>query len=361
MALSNKGSYIPTTNEFLAHWALADLAVVPDSLILAAEPGVIPAGFNRSGLVVLRDTLQDNLDAVQAKLNVQQVAQGLLDISKAVAYRRLELFLALLDGYYANTEFFAARPVAPGMGAGEEKFLSPLRDVKSLWTMLNGATAPAGVTLPIVLDEGTEGAPSLVTLAQFISDLDVLRARYENRSVAEQGTRLARSTRDKTMGNIRAVLVAYRAAAQSKLQNHPALLDTLPRVTPLPGHTPDKVTISAVFQAPDTAEVTHSESADTDFKEYQLRGTVGDDGDTEDAVVLATHTARTPAPFTTTLGLGVPGGAVIALRRDGVEAPPGDGTMWLRVRCTDASGSAHQPHQTRPHHTARHHSSTGSL
>jgi hypothetical protein len=31
----------------------------------------------------------------------------------------------------------------------------------------------------------------------------------------------------------------------------------------------------------------------------QFRGTVGDDDSAEDATVLATHTARTPAPFST--------------------------------------------------------------
>ena len=309
MALSSNGSYIPTINEFLAHWAQADLVVQPSGIILAEEPGVIPAGFNRSGLLVLRDSLTIQLDAVQDKLNDLQIAGGELELLKQKMYKRLGLFLGLMDGYYSSTPYYPARPEAPGMGAGEEKFCAPLRDMKSLWGKLNAAPAPTGVALPLEINEGTAEIELNFELTIFTADLALLQTKYAARAAAEQNLRLARSRRDKLKVQIRAVLVAYRAAAQSKLAGMSELLDTLPRVTPLPGHTPDAVTISAVYVPPDTAQVTHSESDDPDFKEYQFRGTVGEDGDPEDAVVLATHTARTPAPFTTQLGLGIPGGA----------------------------------------------------
>ncbi len=130
------------------------------------------------------------------------------------------------------------------------------------------------------------------------------------------------------MKSIRAVLVSYRAAAQFRLAAYANLLTPLPRVTPLPGHTPDPVSINAVFIAPDIAEVTHSESDDADFKEYQLRGSAGPDGDAEDAVVLATHTARTPAPFTTQHALGTPGNAV---------------TLWVFHITSDGNERASDP------------------
>lgn len=310
MALSSTGSYIPTANEFLAHWAEADAALLPGGLVLAGEPGVIPAGFNRSGLLVLRDAMQADLDNVQDKLNDLQIVLGSLELQKAALYQMMTLFLGVMDGYYVNTEYYRARPEAPGLGAGEERFVGPLRDVQSLWLKLNAAPAPSGVTLPLTVNVGTAETPNIKTQANFVAALNTLKGTYAQRAEAEQEVKLARSKRDKTMRSIRAVLVAYRAAAETRLTAHPALLATLPRVTPLPGHTPEKVNISAVFAPPDTAQVTHSESDDPDFKEYQFRGTVGDDGSAEDATVLATHTARTPVPFSTQLGLGIPGGAV---------------------------------------------------
>lgn len=311
MALTSNGSFIPTTNAFLAHWALADAALgVPAPLVLPAEPGVIPSGFARAGLVTLRDTLQADLDSVQDKLNDLQIASGALELLKTKMYKRLVLFLEVVDGFYVSTEYYRARPEASGIGAGEEKFVAPLRDAKSLWAKLNASLAPSGLAVPVVLNEGTAGAALNVPLSVFTADLDVLKQRYEARAVAEQGVRLARSKRDVTMQTIRAVLVSYRAVAAQRLTAQTALLEILPRVSPLPGHTPDAVSIAAVFVAPDIAQVTHGESADADFKEYQLRGTIGEDGNLEDTVVLATHAVRTPAPFSTQLGLGVPGGAV---------------------------------------------------
>lgn len=296
---------------------------MPLGIILAEEPGVIPAAFNRTGLIVLRDALATQLDAVQDKLNDLQIAGGVLEILKQTMYKRLGLFIGLLDGYYSSTPYYPARPEAPGMGAGEEKFCSPLRDMKSLWAKLNAAPAPAVVTLPLEINEGTAEIEVNFELTMFTTDLALLQTKYAARAEAEQNLRLARSRRDKLKNQIRAVLVAYRAAALSKLAGMPELLGTLPRVTPLPGHTPDAVTISAVLVPPDTAQVTHSESDDPGFKEYQFRGTVGEDGDAEDAVVLATHSARTPAPFTTQLGLGIPGGAgsywVFVVTNDGNE------------------------------------------
>lgn len=311
MALSSKAAFIPTSNEFLAHWTLVDAALPPAAaFILPEEPGVIPPGFNRSGLVALRDLLQGHLDTVQDKLNDLQISGGALAMLKATLHKRLTLFLEVVDGFYVNTEFFTARPDAPGVDAGEEKFFGPLRDAKSLWTKLNAAAAPAGLALPIVLNEGTAEAPLLVTLAAFTTSLDLLKTKYEARANADQVLKLARGRRDKTMVDIRAVLLSYRKAAVPRLAGNQALIDSIPRVSPEPGHTPAAVSATAVFQSPDIAKVSHSESDDADFKEYELRATAGSDGDAEDAVVVGNHTARTPADFFTQHGLGSPGGAV---------------------------------------------------
>lgn len=326
MALSSKASYIPTINDFLAHWALVDAFLPPASpFILPTQPGVIPPGFNRSGLLALRDVLEGQLDAVQDKLNDLQINSGAIALKKAQLHKRLSLFLEVVDGFYATTPFHAARPDVPGLGAGVERFLDPMRDAKSLWTKLNAAPAPGGLTLPIVLNEGTSAAPLPVTVAQFATSITELKALYEDRSECEQALILARGQRDQTMAGVRAVLSSYRAAVLFRIAGNVALIDAIPRLSPEPGHTPEPVTVSASQPTPGTALVTHGASSDPDFKELQLRGVAGNDGDAEDAIVLETHDSPDAGTFTTQHGLASPGGAV---------------TLWVYVVTNDGNERA---------------------
>jgi hypothetical protein len=91
------------------------------------------------------------------------------------------------------------------------------------------------------------------------------------------------------------------------------LVETMPRLTPLPGHTPAPVQASAVFAAPNVSRVTYEVSSEGMLKSYQLRGNIGDRYDDEDAVVLATHEPNDAREFATTFGLNAPG-AQVALK-----------------------------------------------
>jgi hypothetical protein len=304
MAISSKASYIPTSNEFIAHWASVNAFLPPAApMVLPEVPGKIVAGFNQSGLIVLKQALQDQLDVVQDKLNDVEIARGAVKLQKAALMAKLALFLEVVDGYYSATSFFEARPLMPGEGEGEEHFLKPMKDAKSLWLKLNAAPVPAGLTLPITLQGGT-------TQAAFVTLVAGLQGAYDSLSQAEQNLKLARATRDKLMRDIYAVLLSYRQAVLPRIAGNQPLIDTLPRLTPEPGHTPQPVDASAVFQAPNQSKVVHSESDDADFKEYQYRGAVGADADAEDAVVIGTHTGRTPQEFVTSFGLTQPGAQV---------------------------------------------------
>ncbi len=325
MALANNSSYIPTCNDFLAHWTLVDAALAPSAFVLPAEPGVIPGSFNRSGLVALRTTLLDNLQTVQDKLNDVEIASGRIRLLKEKLYRRLNLFLEVLDGYYASTEYISARPDAPGITAGEERFCAPLRDMRSLWAKLNAAPAPAGITLPIVLQAGTTEMPEPVTLADFGTMLDLLTQRYMEHGDASQELTVARARRDKTMKFIRAVLISYRSAVIYKIAGNQPLIDTIPRVTPEPGHTPEPVQVSATFVAPNKAVGEYTESAEAQFKDYQIVAAIGAEATLDDAILLETRTDRTPAPFETTFGLADPGSAI---------------SIWVVVRIEDGNERA---------------------
>ena len=99
----------------------------------------------------------------------------------------------------------------------------------------------------------------------------------------------------------------------SGVANFPVLVETLPRLTPLPGHTPAAVNASAVFTAPNGSKVVYDASADGLLHSYQLRGNVGGDYSDEDAIVIATHTPGEAREFLTPFGLNQPG-AQVALK-----------------------------------------------
>ena len=81
----------------------------------------------------------------------------------------------------------------------------------------------------------------------------------------------------------------------------------MPRLTPLPGHTPAPVNASAIFQAPNASKIIYDASTDLMLHSYQLRGNVGGHYSDEDAVVIATHGPNEPRKFVTTFGLNQPG------------------------------------------------------
>lgn len=297
MAITGNASYVPTTNDFLAHWSDVNAALPGPS------PLILRSGMARAGLVTARDDLQTLLDAVQDELNDVELARAALDLLKVPLLGRLNEFNGILDAYYQGTKFHAGRPLAPGITEGEEGFTEPLRDMKSLWLKLNAAPAVPGVTLPLLLDGG-------LTQAQFVTLLGDLRTAYADVADAEQDLKLSRSQRDALMGVIYEALKAYRLAVPARLPNNAPLLATLPKLTPDAGHTPDAVNASAVFVAPNQFRVVYDASTDADLKEYQLRGNAGATFKSEDAVVIATNGPAATREFLSGFALTQPGAKV---------------------------------------------------
>lgn len=303
MAITGNASYIPTMNEFIAHWGQCNMALAPATLLVR-----LPNNTSKSQpqFVTLRDLLQTQQNSVQACLTIQQIARGNILLRKIDLLAWFNMFTSLLDGYFQNTDFYAARPYAPVLTAGQEMFTRPMVDVINLWGKINEGEAPAGVTLPLALGDGTEQGA-------FASAVSALQFLYAEERKKGQDLTLARAKRDRSEDVAYETLKAYREAVPGKLTGFPELIDTLPRLTPLPGHTPDAVNASAVFQAPNATKVVYSGSNDLMLDRYELRGTVGDRYDDQDAVVIATNLPGDPKEFVTTFGLNQPG-AEIALK-----------------------------------------------
>ena len=167
------------------------------------------------------------------------------------------------------------------------------------------------MTLPLTVPDGTAQGLAQGPFASAISALQF--ACNDERSKA-QDVDLARSDRNILQNRAYAIMKAYREAVSgSVVANFPSLVETLPRLSPLPGHTPDAVNASAIFVGPNSSKVVYDASTDAMLHSYQLRGTVGDDYSDEDAVVIATNGPGDAREFVTTFGLNQPD-AKVALK-----------------------------------------------
>ena len=297
MPITGNASYIPTTNAILTHWTQVN-AVLP-----ALQPLILSSGVTRAALVTLRDGLQDLFDTVQDKLNDVEIASGTLVLKKQAMLVRLNEFNAVIEGYFGGSPIAGARPLAPSIGDSEEVFVEPLRDIKSLWAKVNAAVAPPGLALPLVLDGG-------LARADFVTALGQLTTAYEDLQTAEQNLKLERLLRDGKKDLIYEALKSYRLAVPARVPTNQALLNSLPDLTPQPGHTPHAVNASAVFVAPNVSHVVYDASTDADLARYELRGNVGATFKAADAVVIASNQPGDARVFDTSFGLTQSGAKV---------------------------------------------------
>ena len=305
MAITGPASYVPTTNEFLPHWKQCNLALPPAKPLLVRLP-LTDTTVSRADLQAKRDALITQQGVVQSRLQDLQLVRGSMLLQKTALLERFNQFITALEAYYQNTSFILARPYAPGVSYGQEAFSDPMGDAMKLWGKMNLAPAPAGLTLPLTLKGG-------YTHGEFSSALSALQFSYSDEKDKKQDVILERGNRNKLQDEIYLVLKCYRETVPKKLEDFPVLVETMPRLTPLPGHTPAAVNASAIFVAPNSSKVVYDASTDSMLKSYQLRGTVGDDYSDEDAVVIATNAPGAPREFVVPFGLNQPG-AKVALK-----------------------------------------------
>jgi hypothetical protein len=288
-------------NSFIGSWALVNQAIAPKALVVRVPETNI--ALSLADFTGLRDELQAQIITVQACLSQQQLARSDIKFSKVELLGYFNQFTSLMDGCYRNTRFYDLRPLAPSLGDGQETFSKPMFDMMNAWEEINKGPAPASVTLPLLLEDGlTQGSfASLVSALQFL---------YATEKGKESKVTLARSDRNIIQVKAYAVMKTYRQVLPGVIPQFPALLESMPRLTPLPGHTPEPVNASAIFQAPNASKIVYDASTDAMLHSYQLRGTVGDHYNEEDAVVIDTHGPNDPREFITTFGLNQPGAAV---------------------------------------------------
>ena len=300
MPIQSNASYLPTMDEFLAHWTQVNAVLGAAPLVVAKPLGV---ATTRAQFDTLRTTLMTNQTSVQGFINDQEIARGDINIKKAALLVTFNQFIEVVEAYYQGTKFYNAKPLAPGIGEGQDNFVSPMLDAQTLWDKMNTGTAPQGVTLPISVG-------SVVLQASFASAVVLLQASYKDEKIAAQNVKLARADRNLTQATAYDLMKAYRLAVPVRCSQFPNLIATMPKLTPEPGHTPAAVQASATYVAPSTSHVVHGASADADLDHYEMEGTNGEAWNEEDAVYLGRHEPNEANEFTVAFGLTQPGTAV---------------------------------------------------
>ena len=299
MAISGNSTYIPTMDEFLAHWGLCNAALGASPLVVV-PPGkalVNVAAFDgqRTGLLVAQT-------AVQSALNDREIARGDINLKKTALLARLNEFNHVMDAFYQGTKFYAAKPYAPSATMGQEGITAPLIDMMTLWEKMNAGPAPAGVTLPLRLSDNYDQG-------QMASEISALQFAYRAERTAEQDVTTDRAQRNKLQDAAYEVMKAYRQTVPARLANNQQLVDTMPRLTPEPGHTPEPVQASGTFTAPSTSHIVHTASNEPTLSHYELEGCNGAEFRADDAVNLGRHEPNEANEFTVAFGLTQPGTA----------------------------------------------------
>lgn len=295
MPFSGPTSYVPTINDFLAHWDAAEAQ--------AGEDIVLSNNRNRDYLDDLGSGLSAVASTIQGHLNDREIARGFINIQKPALLDRLAEFNRKVRGVLGDTPYENALPKVPTDNAGEGKITGPLDDCVTLWGRINAATIP-GFTGPLTLSGG-------YAVAAFEAELVALLAQYKAYSTARQLLKLALAERNQKQELAYDTCRDYRAYIIGNFPEGDPLVSTLPRLTPAPGHTPDTVQLQGGWDVnTGKAVLQWTASEDADLASYSIRYVVGDsyDGSVED--VLATVQPGEPLELASATGFGAAGSAV---------------------------------------------------
>ncbi len=295
MPISGHSSYPAVVAQFLAHWEQVD-DEIGGMYGIGLRGGVMREDFDG-----MSDDLEAARDAVTDSGVDRALARAELGGMIEVLQGRLVEFNRRVRADFAGSAYERSLSVAFTIGDAESAVREALRYMARLWERIDALPARPGVTLPLVLLENYKRT-------EFNSDRDALRRGYRTLSEAEVDLKVAREERNDLQDEIYEVLKAYRLKVPTLFAEGHALLDSLPVLTPGPGHTPAPVTAQGVWQSgTQQAKITWAASAEPGVESYQVRGVPGDDYQTDDEEVLATLAPGAPREFLTDFALGAPG------------------------------------------------------
>ena len=294
MAITGPSSFVPTVNEFLAHW------LQTNTFLGGGGPLVLGDGTAIADLTGHRDSLMTYGSSIAGKLNDVEIARGNLDIQKADLISRLGEFNRKVRGFLSQTAFVSALPEVPPGSSSVATIVDSLDDMATLWVKINAATIP-GFTGPLSLLGG-------FLVAAFNTDLATLKTTSTTWQNALQDVKLERERRNDLQDIVQPILRDYRAAIEGTFAPTDALVASLPRMTPEPGSTPDGVTANIVWDALlGQAKITFTGSDNPNLSHFEIRFCAGPNYSSNDESVIGSVGPSETREFLTDSGLTSPG------------------------------------------------------
>lgn len=277
MSLTGPASYHETLTEFLAHWTLANVQAGGGGLVL-------PDGVGLPEATVMHGRIRDLWAGLISLENGQEISSRAVRLGREEAGARLVEFNRTVRLYWAGLPVAEVLPAVPSPGAGLTHWLRALREALRVWLKVNAGPAPAGVVLPLVLT-GDAG----FSRADMVALYDGLVASRDDGEQAELDAGLARAERNALQRRVRVVLGNYRSVVLMRFGEGSPLAESLPRLTPLPGHTPDRPAAAlSVMGDPPVVRLTWEALEEATLKCWQVRFCTGGRYDKKRERVAAT-------------------------------------------------------------------------
>jgi hypothetical protein len=220
------------------------------------------------------------------------------DYEKEAMKERLRQLGGFVKSQLRDSVYAGQVPPLVNMTDSMGKWIIAMDDAAHMWTTIN-ATPPAGFTPPLLLVDA-------YPIATFTTDVTALKTRFTNYTQAAQDVTRSIDERDAKYKSIRDRLVQYRAVVPSLFAEDHPLVTSLPRLTPLPGHTPDPVVLSGAWNdGPKVAELSWTASSDVDLDHYEVRRS-GSDPYNSNTEVMVQSVPAAQTSLDTDAGLELP-------------------------------------------------------
>jgi hypothetical protein len=260
-------TYLSTLDEFIAHWTAVDAALSPAAMTL-------PTGSNLAAMQARRTELATELTQVQVQLNLWDAERTNRDNQKLALYDRMKQLSNYVRGMFPQSENYGQLRPLVQFAASPGRWGNHMDKSASTWLQIN-TDPPAGFTPPLLMFGG-------YTQANFATDVAELKTTFTAVTETLQAAQDQRALRDRIWGEIKDELGGYRLAVMALLPEDHELVQTIPRLNPLPGHTPDPVLLSGEWN-PVTlkADLSWTASADPDLARYDIRACILEPYDTD--------------------------------------------------------------------------------
>ena len=294
MPFTGPSSYLTTIDEFIGHWTDVDAALGP-----AGPLKLQPDAYGKAELLTDRTALAAFITALEAAINVLEGHRTSRDIQKGPMRERLRQLGGFVKSQLRDSVYAGEVPDLVIMDANPGKWIIAMDDAAHMWTTIN-ATPPAGFTPPLLLSGS-------FSLAMFNTAVAALKTTFTALVQADQDVTRVIDERDAKFLTIRDRLVQYRGVVLSMFALDNPLVLSLPRVYPLPGHTPEAVVLSGSWNVGTSmADLSWTASSDADLESYSVRRSGADPYDTASELVVETLPPGTLS-LATNEGLGSPG------------------------------------------------------